>query len=571
MTHERKRANRAAAVIGVVVGVAAALLGCEPAGPSAPVPPSVDAQDLRFIGSSADDGAIEGGAPLELRFSAPIDPATVGPRSVRVERVGSGRPVAATVSCDGDMIRVVIEPTRAPKAGESLRVVVEGAPSPRALRSAAGVELPERVVIQARAGGAAVDLVGPALVASHPQDGTADVTPGAAVELRFSEPLAHTRAGDAVSIRVRGVAVPATVRASSDRRRLLVRPTAPLPPGAEVTVAVNPWVMDDAGNPFAGGATHPIRFRTRSTALSEIREEFVSDEMSDGAATIAGWGLAPEPDLLVGRAGFACAVTNDSSYAGDFGERETLRFQVIVRPDDVCGTLASALRVRFAAIPAGVLPPVTEAWVEGGAFRLDDLDPSFDGNRRFAALATLAETTARATWEADERGGGVCEIPFRAPLMLDGVSPVLLDVSLTLAAGARVAGRADPDHAALVEGGNRERLRPVAALVTSGGAPCARSLWYDTNCPAPRWLPARTVALSAGERRRVSVEYQAAPAAIDGGADEAAASQWSDRLDLLPPWRFVRFRVRFDGLDGNAGPAALDSVTMPFVSGGRAR
>ncbi len=571
MTHERKGAARAAAVAGVVLSVAMSLLGCEPASPSTPTTPSVDAVDLRFVGSSADDGSISVGEPLELRFSAPIDPATVGPRSVRVERAGSGRAVAASVRCDGALIHVVLEPTRAPKAGESLRVVVEGAPSPRALRSAAGVELERRVVLEAKVGGAAVDLVGPTLLASHPQDGTADVTPGAAVELRFSEPLARTHAGDAVSIRVRGVAVPATVRASSDRRRLLVRPTAPLPPGAEVTVAVNPWVTDDAGNPFAGSATHAIRFRTRSTALSEIREEFISDEMSDGAATIAGWGLAPEPDLLVGRPGFACAVTNDARYAGDFGERETLRFQVIVRPDEVCGTLASALRVRFTAIPAGVLPPVTEAWVEGGVFRLDDLDPSFDGNRRFAALSTLVETTAHATWDADERGGGVCEIPFRAPLMLDGSSPVLLDISLTLAAGARVAARADPDHAALVEGGNRERQRPVAALVTSGGAPCARSLWYDTNCPAPRWLPARTVALSAGERRRVSVEYQAAPAAADGTADEAAASQWSERLDLLPPWRFVRFRVRFDGLDGNAAPAALDSVTMPFVGGVRAR
>lgn len=566
MTHERRRATRAAAVICV----AAALLGCEPAGQVKAFAPSTDAADLRFVGSSADRRAIVTGEALELRFSAAIDPSTVGPRSVRVERVGSGRPVPTTVRCTGDVIRVMIDPARAPKAGEALRVVVEGAPSPRALRSTDGVELPARVVIEVRAGGAGVDFVGPTLVASHPQDGTADVTPGAAVELRFSEPLAHTRAGDAVSVEVRGVAVAATVRASADRRRLLVRPVAPLPPGADVTVAVNPWVTDDAGNPFGGGATQSIRFRTKSTALSEIREEFVSDEMSDAAATIAAWGIAPEPDLLVGRSGFACAVTNDARYVGDFGERETLRFQVVVRRDEVCGALASALRIRFAAIPAGLLLPVTEAWVEGGSFRLDDLDPSFDGNRRFAALGALAESTVHATWEADDRGGGVCEIPFRTPLVLDGTGPVLLDVSLTLAAGTRVAGRPDPEHAALVEGGNRDRLRPVAALVTSGGVPCARSLWYDTNCAAPRWLPARTVTLSAGEGRRVSVEYQAAPAAADGSADEAAASPWSERLDLLPPWRFVRFRVRFDRLD-TGGPAAIDSITMPFVGSPRPR
>jgi hypothetical protein len=355
MTHERKRAIRAAAVACVAV----ALIGCEPAGQMTTFAPSEDAAELQFVGSSAAGRAIATGEALELRFSTAVDPSTVGPRSVRVERAGSGRPVPATVRCAGDVIRVMIDPARAPKAGESLRVVVEGAPSPRALRSKAGVELPARVVVEVRAGGAGVDFVGPTLVASHPQDGTADVTPGAAVELRFSEPIAHTRSDDAVSVMVRGVAVAATMRASADRRRLLVRPVAPLPPGADVTVAVNPWVTDDAGNPFGGGATQSIRFRTKSTALSEIREEFVSDEMSDAAATIAAWGIAPEPDLLVGRSGFACAVTNDARYVGDFGERETLRFQVVVRPDEVCGALASALRIRFAAIPAGLLLPVT--------------------------------------------------------------------------------------------------------------------------------------------------------------------------------------------------------------------
>lgn len=571
MTHDRKRAIRAAAVFGVVAVGMSCLPGCDPAGPASPFPAVADAVELEFVGASGNGQVIVAGEPLDLRFSAPIDPSTVGPRSVRVERSGSGRALAATIHCVGDVIRVLVDSTRGLRTGEMLRVVIEGAPSPRALRSAAGVELPERVVIDLRAEGAAVDLVGPTLVASHPEDGTADATPGAAVELRFSEPLARTRAGDAVSLQVHGVSVPTTVRASADRRRLLVRPAAPLPPGAVVTVTVNAWVTDDAGNPFAGGGPHSIRFRTKSTALSEIREEFVSDEMSDGASTIAGWGVAPEPDLLVGRAGFACAVTNDARYVGDFGERETLRFQVIVQPDEVCGTIASALRVRFAAIPAGLLLPLTDAWIEGGTFRLDDLDPSFDGNRRFAALATLAESTTHATWDADDQGGGVCEIPFRSPLMLDGAAPVLLDVSLTLPKGARVAGRADPDHAALVEGGNRDRLRPVAALVTSGGAPCARSLWYDTNCPSPRWQPARTVALSASEGRHACVEFQAAPAGSDGGADETAASPWSERLDLLPPWQFVRFRVRFDGLDAGSGPAALDSITMPFLSGGRAR
>jgi hypothetical protein len=554
--------------------MALALAGCEPAGKVAPFTPDAQSVALRVTGTSADRLPLRAGEPVRVTFSAPLDGASVGPRSVRVERSGSGRPLPVELRCEGSVLLVRVDPARPSRSGETLRVVLEGAPSPRALRSADGAELDARVCFDVVIGGGSADLVGPALVASNPVDGATEVTPGAAVELRFSEPLASGRAGDAVAIHVGGAAVPTRIRASADRRRLLVRPAAPLPPGSEVTVAVNPWVTDDAGNPVVDAPSGRIRFRTKSTMLCEIREEFISDEMADTGATLASWGAAAEPDLLVSRAGFACAVGPDSPFGSDLGDRETLRFQVLVRPEDCCGTLASGLRVRFAAIPGGLLAPISEAVVEGGAFRLEHLEPSFDGNRRFAALATLAESNGNGVWESDGRGGGFCDIPFRTPLQLDGTRPMLLDVSLVLVAGSRVAGCADAERAALVEGGTRERQRPLAALVTSGGTPTARSLWYDTVCDAPRWQPARTVELGARDSGRVSVEYQAAPAVSAGShavADETAASAWMDRLDLLPPWRFVRFRVRFEGADRGGAPAALDSVTLPFVGAARAR
>ena len=60
------------------------------------------------------------------------------------------------------------------------------------------------------------------------------------------------------------------------------------------------------------------------------------------------------------------------------------------------------------------------------------------------------------------------------------------------------------------------------------------------------------------------VEFQAAAIGDDGGPDLGRTSAWESRLEDLPSFRFVRFRVRFDGLGAGRDAPHVDRVTMPF-------
>ena len=153
------------------------------------------------------------------------------------------------------------------------------------------------------------------------------------------------------------------------------------------------------------------------------------------------------------------------------------------------------------------------------------------------------------------------EIAFDAPLAFDAHDMLLLDVTLTLAPGARVAATRELAGDALVDGESGDRMRPIVGLATTGGVPGARSRWYDSGCASPRWLPGAVAAVGDGANGRVIVEFQVAR----GVADDSAESGWTTSLDELPPWRFVRFRVRFEGVTGAEPLPGLDSVTMPFV------
>ena len=565
-----------AAVLALLGGWVAA---CDPPPPEVVLGGSAAVVPLVVVDSTFAHGAVDLTKPVEIRFSAPIEPESVGPRSVRVERTVSRRPVSATLRCAGDTLSIFIDPARGARGREDLRVIVEGAPSPRAVRSANGQALSVRFVVSAEVRTAVTDFDGPALVSSRPADGFTDVPTGDSVELRFSEALgvAGRDAADCITLRVNGTAAAASARLSPDGRRLLVRAGAAFPAGADISVQLAPWITDRAGNPLADGSRLPIRFRTAASFLAELREDFVCNDMLDAAGTVAPWGPADAPGVLVGRSGVSCAVDNVTPPRGDLGSREELRFQMLVYPEDRCGAMASALRVRFASEgTGGPVGPVVAAHIDAGTFRLDALDPSFEGNRRFATLQPVVGALGAKAWESDGRGGGICEISFESPLTFDSRDTLLLDVSLTLAPGARIAalpttaidsGRVSTQSvlSVLIDGSALDHVRPATALVTSGGSPCARSLWYDADCVSPRWQRAVVTRVDSVVGGSVIVEFQSAPVGSDGAVDESSASSWETTLDELPPWRFVRFRVRFDSLPPGESVVGLDSVTMPFI------
>ena len=66
----------------------------------------------------------------------------------------------------------------------------------------------------------------------------------------------------------------------------------------------------------------------------------------------------------------------------------------------------------------------------------------------------------------------------------------------------------------------------------------------------------------SGPPGAVRVEFQSAPRGRDGRPDASLAGDWTSDLALVPPRRFVRFRVRWTERDAES--PRVDRVVMPF-------
>jgi len=553
-----RRALRAA----TLVACAALAASCDPPpakdmllGPTATAPFAVDRPVSGRVVVPADGDIV-------VRFTDDVDPRSVGARSVRVTRSG-GRAVAVATRIDGRELRVAPPSGREFPAGEKLRIRIEGSPSPRAVRSAAGETLSRAFETTFRVGARRRDLVGPRLVATRPADGADHVAPNALLELRFSEPLAAgaVKTGDAVSLRVDGVATSARLTLSRDRAMIVVHPTSPLPPDRVVEVDLHDCLLDAAGNPLDAASPRAVSFRTRATPVVETTEDFIDAEKCDVRRTSCGWDDSESPGTLVGRAGVVLVGPDADGARRGLGDATSLRFQILVPRSGTTVGLASALRVEFDAAPEGAR--LLSAVVEAGATPLDAVDPSFVANRAAAQPVVVVARTADALdIEDDDAAAPFVDVPFDAPLRLDGERSVLLDVRLEVDPGVRVAAWRDAGPIALVEG--RTGLAPAASLVVAPASPQARSLWYDTGVASPGWRPASVLSLDADSGVDAVVEFQSAPAAADGGADAGRASAWDVDLERLPAYRFVRFRVRFEGTPDSGTAPRIDRIVLPY-------
>jgi hypothetical protein len=552
---------RRAAFAAALLAAGASLAACEPSpakdlllGPTVPTTFAVDRV-------SSVRGVVPADGAIVVRCTDDVDGRSVGPRSVRVTRSG-GRPVRVTARADGRELRIAPLPGREFPSGERLRLRLEGAPSPRGLRSTSGEVLARAYEATIRVGPRVRDLVGPRLVDSLPRDGAEDVAPGSSIALRFSEPIARGSvvSGDAVSLRVDGVAFGARLALSGDGSRIVVHPASPLPPGRRIDVELRRCLLDAAGNPIDDASPRSITFRTRATPLTELSEDFVDAMKCDARATSCGWDEPESPGALVARSGSVLVGPEAVGDAFDLGEQTTLRFQVVVPGSDAPDGLASALRVEFAESSSAVR--LLSAVVEAGPTTLDSTDPSFASNRAAAQLATVARVVEPTEIDAGDGLRPFVDVPFEAPLRLDAGRSVLLDVRLEFEPGARVAAWRDDGSSALVEG--RTGLAPAASLLVTPASPQARSLWYDTGVAYPGWRPAGVFSIDADPGVDVLVEFQSAPAGADGAADAGLASHWDADLERLPAFRFVRFRLRFKGApDGYAAPR-IDRILLPY-------
>jgi hypothetical protein len=554
------RLRTAAFAVGLAAS-AAGLAACDPpptrdllVGPSVPSPFVVE----RF---SPGRGAVAADGELVVRATDDVDAKSVGPRSVRVSRLG-GRPIRVHSWVEGRELHVAPLPGREFPAEEKLRIRIEGAPSPRSVRSTSGEPLASPFDATFRVGPRLRDLVGPSLVDSRPRDGDAAVPPGSNVELRFSERLARGSivTGDAVSLRVDGAPVRARLALSGDGSMIVVHPASPLPPDRRVDVEVNGCLLDAAGNPLDGASVRALSFRTRASSENELTEDFVDSGKCDTRATSCGWDDPEEPGMLVGRSGAVLVGPDAGEPTLDLGDAPTLHFQIVVPGSESPNGLASALRVEFAAAPPGAR--LLAAVVEAGPTTLDAADPSFAANRAAARLATVARVVDALDVDANDGGRAFVDVAFEAPLRLDAGHPVLLDVRLEFDPGVRVAAWRDVGSLALVEG--RSAIAPAASLLVTPASPQARSLWYDTGVTYPGWRPGSVFSVDADPGVNVVAEFQSAPADADGAADAARASPWDADLERLPAYRFVRFRLRFEGTPDNGAAPRVDRIVLPY-------
>lgn len=545
-----------------LAGAAAFLGGCEPPaaedlvlGPRIPAPFEVER-------TSADAGSVEAGAQVVVRFTGEVDAASIGPRAVRVVHAKNRRSVRVRASGAGRELRIAPLHGRGFPTGAKLLLRVEGSPSPRAVRSTRGETLARPHVVEFAVAAPRADLVGPRLQETLPRDGDDDVVPGSPVELRFDEPLAAgaVASGDAATLRVGGSVTPARLTLSGDGRKIVVHPQTPLPPGRSVSVEVHDCVLDAAGNPLDPQSPRTVSFRTRDTFTHQLTEEFVDAANSDLRATSCGWDDLESPGYLTARGGTILVGPEPAPQAEDLGEDSAWHFQIVVAGDEVPSGIASALRLEFTSIPLGA--HVLKATVDGGATELELREPTFDTNRAAANLRPLCELLEPVEIVEDAAGGGAAEIVFDEPLRLEAGVGILLDVRVEASPGSRLAAYPDTALRCLAEG--CAGLAPAAALVVTPAAAQARSTWYDSGVAVPGWGACTIVRADTETGVAVVTEFQSAPPDAHGLPDVSRSSPWERDLARLPAYRFVRFRLRFEGTPEGGYPPRIERMVLPF-------
>jgi Bacterial Ig-like domain len=548
----------------LLAAASSSLVACDP-------PPAEDlalgpvaAERFAVERSSTDRGPVSSDGAVVIRFTRDVDPRSVGSRSVRVTRSDGRRPLRVRAWAAGRELRVAPLPGREFPVDETLRLHLDGSPSPRSIRSKSGDSLDRAFDATFRASAVRGDLVGPRLESAHPRDGATDVPAGATVELRFDEPVApgSVSSGDAVTLRVEGRVVPARLALSGDGATVVVHPASPLPPDRRVDLELHDGLLDAAGNPLDGGSARFVTFHTRRTSLHELAEDFVDSARADTHATSCGWDDPETPGVLVGRSDAVLVASGTGEPLLRLAESASLHFQLLLPGADVPDGLASAFRLEFSDAPAGAR--VLAAVVEAGPTSLDAPEPSFLANRGSAELRPVARVVDPIDVESAVPSGGraFVDVVFDEPLRLEAGRSVLLDVRIELTAGVRVAAYPDAALHALIEG--HGGVAPAASLLVAPATPQARSLWYDTGTPIPGWRTGVVVRSDSDPGVRVAAEYQSAPAGRDGAPDVTRASPWEPDLERLPAYRFIRFRLRFDGAPESGNAARIDRIVMPY-------
>ncbi|RYZ15554.1 MAG: hypothetical protein EOO70_06565, partial [Myxococcaceae bacterium] len=186
------------------------------------------------------DAGSQDSSPVTVNWLSPGPPGfTNGTLQIRVEVTGPA-PERVELLVDG----VPVAPLSALHALDWETWLIPEGPHVLAVRATRGAQAfmsTERTVV--------VDRTRPRMTLQRPAHGEAFVSPGAAIEAAFSEPLLPSSVSrQSIRVTANSAAVAAEVSLSGDGKTLTILPDAPPPVNSEVTVSLDPTVTDLAGN-----------------------------------------------------------------------------------------------------------------------------------------------------------------------------------------------------------------------------------------------------------------------------------------------------------------------------------
>ena len=320
---------------------------------------TLDSRPPRVIATEpkANTVGVDGGSPIRVRFSEPMDPESISTRTFRV--LVEGAPVRGNLMVDDDRQGVTFVPSRALPDLKQVQVRVkgdtigfEGQVVARGIRDEAGVGLNEDLTLVYTTR----DATPPQLIAQSPLPDAKGVGLDQVIRLEFSEEMdAAALQGLRLLQDGKSLAGRLDIPTRQQGRLLVFTPRRRLSPNASFVVQSTGPVIDLAGNPLPGGGvdfrfdtldTKPPSIRTvalapdhraiegkRVTVTAELDAaadvavvEFYINRKLVGSATESPWSASVYLDPALGREPVVEALARDTS--GNSSARYPLSLQV---------------------------------------------------------------------------------------------------------------------------------------------------------------------------------------------------------------------------------------------------
>lgn len=186
-------------------------------------------------------------APFTVRFSAPMDPATLDDSSFRIQDNANYLDLPGMVQVDPDGMTVSFVPEQPLPVGRYITVFLDAG----RISDTNGNRL-HSALTYGFSTGFDTDTAPPTLRGVSPEDGWTDVPKNARIELQFSEPLNLIDIQNAISLQTVAGNMPGSIALSDGNRRLTFTPSATLAPASLHTLTISAQVTDIAGNVLAG-------------------------------------------------------------------------------------------------------------------------------------------------------------------------------------------------------------------------------------------------------------------------------------------------------------------------------